>query len=234
MTICLRSGAAPLLCAILHNGTRMKKLPKVSREPNQEPSTPRQVPRRSSHEDLFFYAQSFHKAAKTLSASFQPDDNPFANFDVSAVVFMYRHALELHLKAIVLGEGGNFLATKPDPISVGKTHSISWLAQFVAQIVMALKWEQEFKCEGIETLADFKAAVESVASADPGLYVFRSPVTQNADGSFTVPEFSRKMDALLDLLESTADALAAEWDLRSDGAGVETGWNGGGFGPTIQ
>jgi len=30
------------------------------------------------------------------------------------VVFTYRHALELLLKAIVLGEGGNFLATKPD------------------------------------------------------------------------------------------------------------------------
>jgi hypothetical protein len=86
------------------------------------------------HKDLFLYARSFHLAAKKLAASFQPDANALAEFDACPVVFMYRHAIELHLKAIVLGEGGNFLATRPDHISVSKTHSVSWLAQFVAQI----------------------------------------------------------------------------------------------------
>ena len=85
--------------------------------------------------DLYFYAQSFHKSAKALASAFQPEASLFPETDASAVVFMYRHAIELHLKAIVLGEGGKFLATKPDPISVGKTHSLSWLAQFVCQIV---------------------------------------------------------------------------------------------------
>ena len=73
---------------------------------------------------------------------------------------MYRHALELHLKALILGDGGNFLVTKPDRLSVYKTHSVSWLAQFVCQIVTALNWEKEFRCDGIETLADFKIFVE--------------------------------------------------------------------------
>jgi hypothetical protein len=50
----------------------------------------------------------------------------------------------------------------------------------------------------------------------------------------TIREFARRMDALLELLDSTADALAAEWDLRSDGAGIDADWNGGGFEPTIQ
>jgi len=49
---------------------------------------------------------------------------------------MYRHALVLHLKALVLGEGGNFLATRPDALSAHKTHSVSWLAQFVCQITL--------------------------------------------------------------------------------------------------
>ena len=31
-----------------------------------------------------------------------------------------------------------------------------------------------------------------------------------------VQEFVRKMDALLELLAAIADALAAEWDLRSE------------------
>jgi hypothetical protein len=39
--------------------------------------------------------------------------------------------------------------------------------------VTALKWENEFKCEGIENLADFKAIIEDVNSVDPGPYAFR-------------------------------------------------------------
>ena len=190
--------------------------------------------------DLFLYAQSFHKAAKTLAASFQADANPFAEADASAVVFMYRHAVELHLKAMVLGEGGNFLATKPDALSVHKTHSVSWLAQFVCQIITALKWENEFKCDGIENLTDFKAVIEELSAVDPGSYIFRLPV--RAEGHDSVPcrvnlttirEFAGRMDALLELLDSTADALAAEWDLRSEGP-TEANGNAGGFEPTIQ
>jgi hypothetical protein len=49
--------------------------------------------------ELFLYAQSFHKAAKTLAASFQLDASPFADYDISPVVFMYRHAVELHLQS---------------------------------------------------------------------------------------------------------------------------------------
>jgi hypothetical protein len=181
--------------------------------------------------DLFLYARSFDKAAKTLAASFQADANPFAEAEVSAVVFMYRHAVELHLKAMLLGDGGNFLATKPDALSVQKTHSVSWLAQFVCQIIAAVKWEKEFKCEGVETLADFKAVVEEVNSVDPGSYVFRCPVDPQSESS--VVEFTKKMDAFIGLLESTGDALSAEWDLRSE-APTEVNGNGGGFEPTIQ
>src|SRR5437870_2814342 len=118
--------------------------------------------------DLFPYARSFHFAAKTLAASYLADPDADGRVAASPVVFMYRHALELHLKVIVLGDGSNFLPTKPDAISVSKSHSASWLAQFVCQIVTALKWENEFKCEGVETLADFKQTIEEVNSVDPG------------------------------------------------------------------
>jgi hypothetical protein len=109
---------------------------------------------------------------------------------------------------------------------------LSWLAQFVCQIVTALKWEGEFRCEGIETLGDFKAVIEEVNSVDPGFYTFRCPVDPRSERS--VGEFVKKMDAVIGLLESTADALAAEWDLRSGGELTEAEWDGGGFEPTIQ
>jgi hypothetical protein len=187
-----------------------------------------------SADDLIFYARFFHKAAKALAGSLQLGGNSVSDVDLSPVVFMYRHALELHLKAIVLGRGGSFLATKPDRISIGKTHSVVWLAQFVAQIVTALKWESEFRCVGIDSLEDFKAVVEEVNAVDPGQFVFRLPGETEGRGSFSVRAFAAKMDALLELLDSTADALAAEWDLRSGTVVLEDEGQGGGFEPTIQ
>jgi hypothetical protein len=194
--------------------------------------------RRDRDRDLWLYARSFHKAVKALAA-FQLDASPLSDFDVSPVVFMYRHAVELHLKALVLGEGSNFLATKPDALSVHKTDAVSWLAQFVVQTITAVMWEKEFRCEGIENLADFKAVIEELNAVDPGSYVFRLPVRAEEQDSvpgrtnLTIREFARRMDALLELLDSTADALAAEWDLRSE-APTEANRSGGGFEPTIQ
>ena len=190
--------------------------------------------------DLFLYARSFHTAAKKLAGLLQLDTRQSADSDVSPVVFIYRHAVELHLKAVVLGDGGNFLATKPDALSVHKTHSVSWLAQFVCQIVTAADLEGAFKCAGVESLADFKAVIEELNAVDPGSYVFRLPVSaeglDSAPGhiKLTMRDFARRMDALLELLDSTADALAAEWDLRS-ASDVEEEWPGGDdFEPTIQ
>ncbi len=182
-------------------------------------------------DELWVYARSFHMAAKKLVGTLEGGSGPFSQFEACPVVFMYRKAVELELKAIVLGSGGNFLATKPDPISVAKSVSLSWLGQFVAQIVRGLKWEASFKCQGIETLADFKAIIEDVNSVDPGPHSFRYP----GEAQFSIQEFAAKMDALLELLDSTADALAATWDMQVDGLVPEVGPDDGSdFGPTIQ
>jgi len=212
----------------------MKRKTSASRRLRRQDQSARPLLRRRNIpvDDLFRYARSFDKAAQALAGSLRGGDR-VSDVDFSPVVFMYRHALELYLKALVLGDGGKFLATKPDPLSINKTHSVSWLAQFVCQIVTALKWEPEFKCEGIENLDDFKALVESVNSVDPGQYVFRFPGETEGQGSFNVRGFATKMDALLALLDSTADGLAAEWDLRS-GAVPELEPDDSGFGPTIQ
>jgi len=220
----------------------MKKKASFSQHSGTNPGP--QNPVRDWHKDpemeLAFYARSFHKAAKALAGRLEVDSCTFDEFDVCPVVSMYRQAAELHLKAFLMGDGGNFLGIKPDPISTMKTHSLSWLAQFVCQIITAVKWEAEFKCEGVENLADFKAIIEKLNAVDPAFYAFRSPAAAErkdaAPGhlAFNIPEFARRVDALLGLLDATADALAAEWDLRSDGGAVEAGWSGGGFEPPVQ
>jgi hypothetical protein len=211
--------------------TRKRKPKSSVAEPSKESQTPKRM-RLLDEYELQFYARSFHKAAQALAGSLLVGGNPVSDVDFSPVLNTYRQALELHLKAIVLGDGGSFLETKPDVISVHKTHSVSWLAQFVAQIITALKWEMEFRCEGVENLDGFKAVVEELNAVDPGSYTYRCFV--DSEARFDVAEFCRKMDALLGLLDSTADGLAAEWDLRSGVAAIDDDWNGSRSERTIQ
>ena len=186
--------------------------------------------RKVPEEDFWSYARAFHMAAKKLAGTLEAGSGPFSQFDACPAVFLYRHAVELQLKALVLGAGSNFLATRPDPVSVSKSVSLSWLAQFVSQIVTALHWERDFQCEGVESLADFSAVIEDLNSVDPGPYSFRYP-----EAEFNIREFAGKMDALLGLLDSTADALAATWEMQVDGSAVQDDPHGdSGFGPTIQ
>ena len=156
--------------------------------------------------------------------------DPLHEYDSCPVLSMYRRGLELQLKVIILGEGGNFLAARPDELSVHKSRSVSWLAQFVSQIISTLEWENEFKCDGIKNLAEFKTFVAEVNSIDPGFHAFRYPA------DFNVREFAARMDPLLDLLESTADGLAATWDIQMGDAAPDTESDGGNgeFNPTIH
>ena len=60
-------------------------------------------------------------------------------------------------------------------------------------------------------------------SIDPGFQVFRYPA------DFNVRDFTARMDALLELLESTADALAATWDMQMEDAAPDTELDGTDF-----
>src|SRR5215470_16366462 len=163
-------------------------------------------------QDFHLYARSYHEAAKRLASTL--DSATATTFDVCPVLSAYRKAVELSLKVIVLGEGRNFLPTKPDLIAVHKTRSVSWLAQFVRQIITALKWEDIFNCEEIGSLAAFKAVIEEVNDIDPEFYTFRCPAdpgsSAGADRATAARVFIRRLDAMIDLLDNTADALAAE------------------------
>ena len=143
-------------------------------------------------------------------------------------------AIELHLKVIVLGEGRNFLAAGPDALSVYKTRSLSWLAQFVTQIVTTLRWEDEFRTEGINDLAAFKAVVDEANRIDAYFQAFRCPANPERPDAVkpAALAFALRLDALVELLAQLADSLAAEWDLRSHPNALDNQWPGGK--PTIQ
>lgn len=189
--------------------------------------------------EICFYARSLRKAARTLIETLELDQDAGTDWDACPVILLYRQAIEIHLKSLV-GEGSNFLVSPTDHITLYKTHSLRWLAQIVCRIVRTVKWESEFTCEGVSSLAGFTALVNELEALDP----VSCAVHSSSRGPFgsvpqqlqrvTVVQFARRLDALLVLVDETADALAATWDLRQDeAAGVE--FDGGDdFGPTIQ
>ncbi len=160
--------------------------------------------------EIMMYARSLHRTAVKLVASLDLQPNPKAAWDACPVVLLYREATELYLKALV-GEGSSFLKSPTDPISLYTTHSLRWLAQIVCQIIKVVRWENEFKCEGVVSLADFSALVSQLEALDPvALAVFpgnRRPDCWVPDQLLppNVVQIGKKLDALIDLLDSTAD-----------------------------
>ena len=103
-----------------------------------------------------------------------------------------------------------------------------------------MKWESDFTCEGVASLADFSAVVNEVESFDPVARAIRSS-SAGGKGSvsqyyrtFNVVQFAKRMDALFDLLDVTADALAATWDQQAEVPGEETFHVGDNIKPTIH
>ncbi len=216
----------------------MKKKPPVLRFP--DPKAVAQSDDRHWHNggdlEIHLYARSLHKAARTLIATLDLKPKPKTAWDAGPVVLLYREAIELHLKALV-DEGSNFLPSPTDPLTLAKTHSLRWLAQIVCQIIKAVKWENEFTFEGVASLADFSALVDELEVLDP-VAVAGRPSNRRPDSwvpnqllpSNVVP-LARKLDALIDLLVATGDALAATCEKASS---EETFDDGDDFKPTIQ
>jgi hypothetical protein len=190
--------------------------PLISRFSKKDRRTPSPIRSWLSGADplIHGYARSLQNAARILIERSLPDDAEERDGYSFPIILLYREAIEIHLKLLV-GEGSNFLKTRTDPISLSKTHSLRWLAQIVCQIIKAVGWQADFHCAGVSTLADFNDLVDELESLDPidqaryGSAV-RKPDSRDAL-PLDIPRFANRMDALISLLDATADALAATW-----------------------
>ena len=100
----------------------------------------------------------------------------------------------------------------------------------------------EGEAKGLGVDANCRKLIGTVgAQLDPGSYVFRLPVRVHGQdavsggGKGSIREFARHIDALLELLDSTANALAATWDTYAKETEIEAAWNSSAsFKPPIQ
>jgi hypothetical protein len=188
----------------------------------------------SPEDESGFYGHSLYKAAQSLVRRLESDKNLQNDWDACPVVLMYRQAVELCLKAIILGSGANFLPSKrPDPAWVYSNHSLRLLLLKAWRVVRAAGLDQDFKYEGVSDLAEMRSILDDLDSLDARSFAFRYPVASTERQAFYGPltfnvlDFAKQMDAVLDLLSATDDALAATWDIKDERTEVD----GGGTGP---
>lgn len=173
------------------------------------------------------YASAYRRAGRSLAVSLAAKGG-YRDLDACPIVFLYRHALELYLKAIVRrGQDLVSLAGKKLPITPGaleRRHDLSPLLKPIRYIFRHLGWTWNTEVEGVRTLEDLKKFLREIDQLDSGSYTFRYPVDTKGKSSvsrhfcFNVLEFAKQVEGALGLLEGTADNLEEEWDQQASEA----------------
>lgn len=149
----------------------------------------------------FLYARAFRKTAAATLAALPSDASAL---DAAPAILLYRTALELRLKALILENGPDLLAAPPDRFSIFKSRSVSWLSQVVSRMLKAAGWDD--KLDPIGGLDGFKALAEEWNSAGLENAGVRLPVdTQNGIGRLR--DFTARTETLLDILDRFALVL---------------------------
>ncbi len=178
--------------------------------------------RQAPETEFEHYGHEFHRAARLLMRRFSSKPG-FSDLEALPIVFLYRHVLELYLKAIVqygdllLGLAGKPLA--PDDLArIFSSHQLSLILPHLRAIFRFMGWGWNFGRAGLRTFDDIKAVIREICAVDPHSYAFRYPT--NTQGKAALPdsfEFDLRslvkvVDALVDGLDSAARGLSQACD----------------------
>jgi hypothetical protein len=161
------------------------------------------------------YARTFHTAGQALFERMF-DKSSYNSLEGCPIIFLYRHALELYLKAIVLHgdailqmDGKTLLTSR----SLLQKHSLLPFLPLLKQTFDAVGWAWELDIEGLHTFEEVEALLRDFETVDVGSYAFRYPVDTKGNPSVSahfmvhIPTFCKRMDALLESLEAALMGL---------------------------
>jgi hypothetical protein len=177
--------------------------------------------------EFHLYGNAFWSAAKNLLQNEARDKQPGASFDACVIVYLYRHALELFLKDILIGRGGELIVQPPSPETVvGWGHRLTKLLPDVRRIFVECGWDEAFGSKTAVTFDDLTAVVKEFEETDPSSFCFRYPVKKERDlpatleGHFTfsVRQFALTMDEVLNTLYDACCSLPEIADNRAEAA----------------
>jgi hypothetical protein len=171
------------------------------------------------------YASAFWRGGRLLAKSLA--GGGYRDMDACPIVFLYRHALELYMKAIVrrgkslLSVAGEELIIPPRAL---ERHELSPLLEPIKRIFIHVGWISKTNSEGRKMFRDFSALVRNVDRLDAGSYTFRYPVDKKDKAlvshhfGFNVLEFAQQVEGAIRLLDGAVTGLEEEWDQRASEA----------------
>lgn len=175
-----------------------------------------------------FVAEAFHLVAQEAVAAlrqkphFGLEGNPIEDFRAYPVAFLYRHALELHMKAVIL-VGSPMLAikgmTEVDRQQLLTTHNLDVLRQHLERVFEAYGWEWDLGTPHFRSLDDLRKTIAELHAVDAGSYAFRYPLDKKDTGSlasgfrFNLFEFCEVLDSLFPVLQGAA--IGADEELQA-------------------
>lgn len=173
-------------------------------------------------DDLVAFALGYHEAGKALAAQMAVAKG-YADYDGYPILFLYRHALELYLKAVVYRGAKLVGLISPKSANTDKLlhrHSLVPLLPSIRAIFSQMNWN--FEGSGLASYDDFASLIHSLDSIDAGSYAFRYPIDRSGQAHLphhfvlNVVEFAGRMDALLQFLEGSATGISEEWQAEVD------------------
>ena len=170
--------------------------------------------------DLSAFAAGYHEAGKTLVSKMESAAG-YRDYEGYPILFLYRHALELYLKAIVY-RGAQLLGLisdeKRNTEKLLTSHKLTQLLPTIEAIFRVAEWEWDFELIGLRSFDDFADLIKEIEKIDPQSYCFRYPVDTTGEAALpqhivvNVVTFGKKMDSVLELLSGAVTGLQDHWD----------------------
>jgi hypothetical protein len=178
---------------------------------------------RRPESEFGIYAAGFWRAGRSLANSLTKQRG-YRDFDACPIVFLYGHALELYMKAIVRrGRSLVSLAGKKLPMDSRalSRHDLLPLTEPLHYIFKHVGWTWKTEVGGVKTFRDFKAIVREMDLLGTA---FRYPLNTKGQASvshhfvFNVLEFATKLEAAIRLLDGAVTGLEEDWDQQASAA----------------
>lgn len=140
-------------------------------------------------------------------------------FRALPVIFLYRQALELLLKSIILT--GSCVLDSEEVVQdvVLKEHNFERLRPFIEQVIDATGLGWNFGVAGLHSVGDFRRLLSEFDAFDPNSAVSRYPVDGagnpaiEVERAFNLFNFAEALDEKLEALSVTPGAVAAVLDV---------------------
>lgn len=178
-------------------------------------------------EEFSLYAGAYQIVAKEALASLKEYQDagfhkvPIDDFRAYPIIFLYRHSLELYIKAVILTGAPMLVMESNIQINRDKilnTHNLDSLRKKIEQVFAAYKWEWDLGSNHFRTLQNFRDVISELHSVDTVSSAFRYPLDKKGDASlspnfeFNLFNFCEILDCLLSTLEGAT--FAAYEDLQ--------------------